>query len=188
MAISVDNKFVFLHMPKTAGITAYNMLHEICGDRNTPLTYHTLLKDVRGADGLPIVIGSRDVDSWHLSYYNYVFKQMKKYPYHIHELFKETPTFEEFLAFSYHKECDYGKDMNNPNNAYAGFDYITTLHNDWWSFDGNLYDYMRSHLLCGKEPDFVVRQEHYKEDWDKVLSHFDLTMVQDIKKYNKGAY
>ena len=193
MAIIVDEKFTFLHMPKTGGISSYNLLDKI-SDNNFTLPYHTILDKIQGSEDLPIVIGSRDIDKWHWSYYNYVFFQMKQYPYHIHELFKETPTYEEFLNFSYNKECDFGKDMNNPDNAYGGFDYITTLYNDWWDYEGNLYQYMEDSLLCGKQPTYIIRQENFEEDWINVFEDMGIITdnikeeVYNLKQYNKGAY
>lgn len=194
MAIVVDGTFTFLHMPKTGGISAYNLLHKVGGDANHTMQYHVVWDKVPGAEGLPIVIGSRDVETWHKSYYNYVFRQMADRNYHIHELFKRTPTFEEFLDFSYTKACDFGKDMNNPANAYGGFDYVTTMLEDWWDYDGHLYDYVRDHLLCGQRPDYTIRQEHIQKDWLAALNDLGLLTketedaVVNMGRYNQGAF
>lgn len=181
-------------MPKTGGIASYNLLHDLSGETNKPMQFHTVLDMVEGSEDLPIVIGSRNIDTWHRSYYNYVFKQMAQYPYHIHELFKETPTFEKFLEFSYHKTCDFGEDENNPNNAYGGFPFVTTLHKDWWKYEGNLYDYMREHILCNQTPDHTIRQEHFIDDWMCVYEELNMmtdTIAEKIRKsehFNVGAF
>lgn len=191
MAIVVHNGFTFLHMPKTGGISTYKMLFE---EESTLYPYHVPYDEVVEKEDLPIVIGSRGVDSWHLSYYNYVFKQMRPNSYHIHELFKQTPTFEEFTEFSYNKTCDYGPGLNNPNNQYGGFKYVTTLMEDWWEYDGNLYDYIRDHLLCGNKPDYEIRQEFFMDDWLSAYSDMGLLtdkaerMILGAGRYNRGAF
>lgn len=194
MAIVADDKFTFLHMPKTGGVTAYNLLHMISGDTNKPYAYHVPLDEVKGAEGLPIVIGSRDVDAWHVSYYNYVFRQLIMHNYHIHELFIETPTFDQFMDFSNNKVCDYGQGENNPNNPYDGFKFVTTIFDDWWDYDGNLYNYIRDHLLCDKKPDYEIRQGRLSKDWLAVYEDLSLltpeieSKILEIGKYNRGAF